>query len=222
MLILLTEAKLLAPSTFGRPDKLQMFSVEITGNKISIMNIKKTITILNYLAIKVETLSKMKAAKLLYYIDKGHLLKYGRLVTGDTYQHQKYGPVPSKILNIINDPETLDDANRDYMDNNISLENNRHRTIKSVSAPDLDQLSNSDQEFTDEVIEKYGHLSAPNLSNISHQEYSWRNSELYDDITIEDIAHELPKEQLKELLLFVQENKETDRFIRAFHGVSVG
>ena len=182
------------------------------------MNIKKTITILNYLATKVNSLSKMKVAKLLYYIDKTHLLAYGRFVTGDSYQHQTYGPVPSKTMSIINDPETLDDENREYLENNISFENNKHRTIKSVSEPDLDNFSISDQESIDSVIEKYGHLSAAKLSKISHSEYSWINSAPYEDIPIADIAHELPKDQLKELLCFVKDNQETDRFIRAMHG----
>src|SRR5712692_1937947 len=51
----------------------------------------------------VRDLTKLKAAKLLYFADKEHLLKHGRPILGDTYYCLPYGPVPSVALNEMSD-----------------------------------------------------------------------------------------------------------------------
>ncbi len=56
----------------------------------------KVINALAYFASHgIRDLTKLKAAKLLYYVDKYHLLKYGRPVIGDHYVCMDFGPVPS-------------------------------------------------------------------------------------------------------------------------------
>ncbi|MFB3902421.1 MAG: Panacea domain-containing protein [Acidobacteriota bacterium] len=58
---------------------------------------------LTFLAANVKGLSKLPAAKLLYFADKYHLTRYGRPVIGDQYVKMEYGPVPSKALDWMND-----------------------------------------------------------------------------------------------------------------------
>ena len=64
----------------------------------------------------VPDLTKLKAAKLLYFADKDHLLEHGRPILGDVYFCIQYGPVPSVALNEMNDaietPEVESDAGR--------------------------------------------------------------------------------------------------------------
>src|SRR5712672_1956972 len=43
----------------------------------------------------VSDLTKLKAAKLFYFADKEHLLRYGRPIIGDVYFALNLGPVPS-------------------------------------------------------------------------------------------------------------------------------
>ncbi|MEO6666974.1 MAG: Panacea domain-containing protein, partial [Nitrospiria bacterium] len=40
-------------------------------------------------------------SKIIYFADKAHLQKYGRLICGDTYVAMKHGPVPSGIYDIL-------------------------------------------------------------------------------------------------------------------------
>src|SRR6266849_2457700 len=51
----------------------------------------------------VRNLTKLKAAKLLYFADREHLLRHGRPILGDVYFCLPYGPVPSLALNEMSD-----------------------------------------------------------------------------------------------------------------------
>ena len=118
------------------------------------MKIRKIITLLNYLSQHIDCLTKLKAAKLIYFIDKFHLTQYGRFVTHDRYSKLPLGPVPSNILNLINDPYTsLTEEDACFLNKNISFENTSYRTISSTSAPDLDELSDSETTIIQQVIE---------------------------------------------------------------------
>ena len=46
---------------------------------------------------------RLKAAKLLYFADNQHLVRYGRPMTGDRYYCLDHEPMPSASLNAIND-----------------------------------------------------------------------------------------------------------------------
>ena len=96
------------------------------------MNIKKLVTVLDYLALKLGSIDKLKAVKLLYYIDKNHFIEYGRFVTNDTYLKLPYGPVPTRILDILNDNENNMFADeKKYLDKYINIDSNTNRNIKS-------------------------------------------------------------------------------------------
>ena len=67
-------------------------------------NLEKLVAFLGFFSAKgVSDLTKLKAAKLLYFADKDHLLKYGRPILGDVYFCLPYGPVPSVALNEMTD-----------------------------------------------------------------------------------------------------------------------
>src|SRR5258706_11420326 len=51
----------------------------------------------------VEDLDTLKSAKLLYFADRAHLLKYGRPIVGDDYYCMKNGPIPTNALGQIQD-----------------------------------------------------------------------------------------------------------------------
>lgn len=60
----------------------------------------------------VRDLTKLKAAKLLYFADKDHLLRFGRPIIGDVYYCLSYGPVPSVALNEMNDAINTESASQ--------------------------------------------------------------------------------------------------------------
>ena len=57
---------------------------------------------LNWFCIKNNNkLNKTKAVKLIFFADRYHLRKYGRLVTSEEYYAMKLGPVASKTYNML-------------------------------------------------------------------------------------------------------------------------
>lgn len=184
------------------------------------MDIKKIVTILNYLAIKITYLTKLKAIKLLYFIDKAHLIRFGRFITNDDYVKLHQGPVHSYILYMINDPALWIRHERDlnYLRSNISFSNCKNRTIKSLKDPDLNELSLSEKKVIDTIISKYGHLHVGQLIELSHKEYFWDILDFNEHITAEKMVHnDISEEQKKELLLVLKEYKEEERILAAIN-----
>src|SRR5208337_1007198 len=63
-------------------------------------NIEKLVHALAYFSTSgIRDLTKLKAAKLLYFADKEHLLEHGTPILGDVYFCMDFGPVPSMSLN---------------------------------------------------------------------------------------------------------------------------
>src|SRR5437899_12988053 len=76
-------------------------------------DVEKASAALLYLASRdLPAFDKGKACKLLFLADKLHLVRYGRPITGDHYWALEHGPVPSTVLNLINDVEKKQPSNR--------------------------------------------------------------------------------------------------------------
>jgi uncharacterized phage-associated protein len=178
------------------------------------MNIRKIVTILNYLSTKLVSLDKLKAVKLLYFIDKLHLLEYGRFVTDDVYIKMKYGPVPTRILDIINDSDNLFNDDKKYLNKYINIDSNNFKNITSKKSPDLNELSKSEIKIIDKVLEEYGKFSSNKLIDISHKEYAWINAQNQDPLNFDDIIIDLPEDKKEELLEHYREYKETNLMMR--------
>ncbi len=176
------------------------------------MDIKKIVSILNFLSQRVNYFTKLKAAKLLYFADKEHLIQYGRSITDDRYIKMKYGPVPTRILNIINYPDEylMEPDNRKYLHTFLTFSEDKRRTINSKLDPDLDDLSKSEIRVLEHVIKQYGHFTASELIKISHKEFAYQNASDGDFLFVGDIVHGLKKEHREELLRFIAEQKRED------------
>ena len=131
-----------------------------------------------------------KLAKILYFADQKHLVKYGRTIVGDEYVPMEYGPVPSTVYNAVKD---INNAQRyklfsKYLDLDLAA---GMRIIKSNCDPDLDELSKSDVDCLDEAIRENKDLSFGELVEKSHKE-AWTNAAQKNlhFIKIEDIATE--------------------------------
>jgi uncharacterized phage-associated protein len=173
------------------------------------MNIRKIVTILNYLSHNVPALTKMKASKLLYFIDKTHFIDFGRFVTFDQYVKMEYGPVPSRILNIINSPEEfiLDKDNRKFFFENITISDDKKRMLKGKCKADTDELSKSELLVTDKIIKKYGKFTVGQLVDISHKEFAWQNAGDADYLSVEDMIHGIEESRRKELTVLYHAEK---------------
>lgn len=128
-----------------------------------------------YLSKKLKSpIDKLAAVKLLFFADRYHLRKYGRLISDDTYYALPHGPVASNSLNIINEVISGENAGVDK------------QYIKTASATsfiavdseyEIEYLSDSDMEALDFVITEFGDKPAWDLRNLTHEYPEWKRFE---------------------------------------------
>jgi uncharacterized phage-associated protein len=150
-------------------------------------NKPKAIEVLLYITSKQRDM--YHALKILYFADKQHLEKYGRLICGDSYVAMEHGPVPSGTYDIIKSargqgisPSDTDIEQIIKLDNNNIIPQREART---------QMLSESDIECLDNAIRQYGDMSFEQLKNISHNEPSYKAAGENDFIPIEELIKQL-------------------------------
>src|SRR3989338_2494978 len=142
---------------------------------------EKFVASLAFFASHAKGVDKLKAAKLLYYADKYHLVRYGKPILGDVYYHLDYGPVPSKALDIMNEAinpyrlRGIPQSNLELLNRYLEVDSKekKHPTFAFKTEPDLDILSESELEALNETIKRYGHYSGRQLIELTHREAAW-------------------------------------------------
>ncbi len=156
-----------------------------------IFNLEKSLQVVLYVSNRLQRKDFHKIFKIIYFADRGHLSKYGRAITGDTYIAMKDGPVPSKIDDIFK--AVRGDS---YFANSEEIV--RFSKLFTVhdwffidpkQEPNLDYLSPTDIEELDESLSKYGSLSWDEIREKSH-DYAWRATVANKQISIENIMLE--------------------------------
>lgn len=130
------------------------------------LNKEKAINSLLFVVNQLEKADKHKTYKILYFADQKHLLRYGRPIIGDTYMKMNFGPVPSFVKNIVDEPiEGLEKVVSIY---------NRY-IIKPLRESNIDFLSESDIECLSESIEENKNLNFSDLTDKSH-DFAYNNT----------------------------------------------
>lgn len=179
-------------------------------------DIEKLIDILTIFSKNHQDLTKLRIAKLLYFIDKYHLQKHGRVVLNDRYYRLPKGPIPGLTLNLLNeffDPEfeyTIDDTriNKIYLSEYLKAVGRYRLKLKKES--NFGALSQSELEIIDEVIKDYGHLKTGDLVEVSHKDATWLETEEPNEIDYRLFLEGMPEDKKKiieGLLLIDNENK---------------
>lgn len=123
----------------------------------------------------VKNLDTMKCAKLLYFADRQHLLKYGRPIVGDDYHVMKDGPIPTLGLKQIQDalsknPSGAHDAAFDEYLRVVRPVWRRYPHFELAKQPDLGVFSDSDLEILEDVTKRLGGKTAWQLREIAHHD----------------------------------------------------
>lgn len=142
---------------------------------------KKATQVLNFFCLKSKSkkLDKLKALKLVYLADRFHYRKYGRFITNDKYYAMEYGPVASNTKDIASLSDYLDESEKKYASEYLSLENDK--SIKSLNEIDNSILSDSDKDALEYIWNKFGNKSNFDLVNITHKYPEWlRHKEKID------------------------------------------
>ena len=127
----------------------------------------------------VSDLTKLKAAKLLYFADKEHLLKYGRPIIGDVYYALNLGPLPSQADDFLEEIEVANAAgpttpeHEEFLRYLDVVQDYWHRYV-ARGEENFRVFSKSDLQILGEVATRYGKLHWKQLVNLSHEEPAYK------------------------------------------------
>lgn len=141
----------------------------------------------NYLLQKCGPCTHGKLCKLIYLVDRYHVVQYGRPVVGGAYNSLPYGPVPSVALDVMEDmamatveepaAPQVDSAFTSRLDQYVEVSiKGRNPVYIARAAETHPMLSDSDREALDHVATKYGTYSWSQLVTLTHQHVAWKNT----------------------------------------------
>lgn len=132
-------------------------------------NKEKIGVLLAYIAFHTENINLRKLLKLVFLIDESYVTEKGYPLTWLDYYVWKKGPVAVDVYKIKNNTESIFN---DYV-YSVKSENGKY-IIKPTNNFSFDkglmQFSENQISFIDNILSKYGALSADELSDITHQE----------------------------------------------------
>lgn len=107
-----------------------------------------------------------KLNKILWYLDTFAFLKSGKAVSGNTkYVKRKYGPVPQRILTVLEDLEvekTILIKESEYYDGKFK------RNYIVLKAPDEAIFTADERELIDDIAQAVCRRTAKEISDLSH------------------------------------------------------
>ena len=158
---------------------------------------EKAVETILYIANRAPHPDIYHVLKIMYFADKEHLSKYGRLICNDTYIAMNNGPVPSGTYDIIK--HVRGDGYHPCIDEHASKSFDVHPKPDNKMVPlrmaDLDFQRESDIECLNDSIAQYGRLSFGELKELSHDK-AFESADVNDEIPIEAIAATLKDGEL--------------------------
>lgn len=152
-------------------------------------------------------LGKVKLMKLIYFLDFMHLKEYGTPVTYDTYVHLEHGPIPSTILNLVNN--VIDDIDSAELSDTISIEPQKDYNMYRISPTrpfvekDRDYLSESEIEILEKICAKFGNRNTDFIEKASHNEAPWNETIFSQEIPYTLAANDPDSKVQKEDIEFL-------------------
>lgn len=128
-------------------------------------------------------LTKLKAAKLLYFADQRHLFKFGRPITGDRYIAMDLGPVPESAYQLIGrlgEPPEADDPGYRAAVARLEIHKGvmrKYAVLRAVQKPDLDVFSDSEIDVLQNIVNEFGTRKASELVNLTHGHAAYKRAD---------------------------------------------
>lgn len=185
-------------------------------------NIEKVANAIIFFVDKnIEHFGKTKLMKLMYFADKEHLEKYGRVMFYDDYRKLPRGPVATLTYNIISSTDANDgDDFKSYVDNFSSFIEIQKKDINQKNSAtrfnpknsfDNTFFSKSEIEILENIAKKYKTYTKEQISEESHLLKEYINTDMNDFIDIADMTE---NKKLKEYLSFWRnEHKEFNKML---------
>lgn len=150
-------------------------------------NIEKAKAVLLYISSQLTNPDFLKIFKILYFAEREHLAKYGRLIVGDTYIAMKHGPVPSFIYDVLKYLRGEGIYNPAYDPFVKALTVDKNYFVSTKEQVDLEELSKSDLECLNKSIAENKSYDFDTLSKKSHDE-AWKQADPDDEMNLLKIA----------------------------------
>jgi len=151
---------------------------------------EKALNAILWIAKRIPSPTFHSISKLLYFADRIHLERYGRLISGDSYVAMKHGPVPSGAYDIMKAVRGDGTCAVEEEAQEAFTVDGRHDVIPRREANET-LFSESDLECLHEAIARYGSLSFKALTDLSH-DAAWDAADENDIIELEQIIATLP------------------------------
>ncbi|MQS89676.1 DUF4065 domain-containing protein [Lactobacillus salsicarnum] len=126
-----------------------------------------------------KNLSKTKLNKLLFYADFYNFQKTSNSLTGASYKHDHFGPVPTDFELLYT--QLSDDGVIDM----VPFENMHGEKIISKKEFNSDNFTSSEIQILNEVLKKFSKFNAKEISQYSHQESAFKETKLKENISYE-------------------------------------
>ena len=140
-------------------------------------SLEKMAAMVSYMAGRSSDLYKTKLNKLLFYADFVNFYRRGMSISGSTYVHLPYGPVPDGY------EETLETLNH-YGVIDISKQNSADLVVSGDNSA-TDFLTPEEKGTLDWVLDSFGAMSAGQLTEFSHRERAYKDTRAGEEIAYE-------------------------------------
>ncbi len=127
---------------------------------------KATQAAAQFLNLSSGRMNYMKLIKLLYMLDRGALLGWGRPVTFDSYFSMKLGPVLSEVRDLITEQRNPD-LEPGFWGSHIS--DPSRFFVGLVDDPGSDELSEAEMQLIESIWKEYGHFPPFHLVEHLHK-----------------------------------------------------
>jgi uncharacterized phage-associated protein len=124
-----------------------------------------------FLKLRGSRISYLKLIKLLYFLDREALLRWGRPVTTDRYVSMDNGPVVSRIYDLIREePAPGSDPIWHHF-----ISTPQGWEVVLTAQPEPAELSSAEEMLIDEIYAKHGKMSRWDLVRLSHELPEWQD-----------------------------------------------
>lgn len=145
------------------------FGDEGVFNGYRVFSRDKLAAMMEYLTSKGHHVYKTSLNKLLFYSDLTNFYLLNRGMSGTVYHNRPYGPVADPAAPIL----------RELIDQDRVVIAPRTQTLQAgdTAAPNADVLTDDERKVLDWVAETYGPMTAGQVSEFSHKEMAYKNTE---------------------------------------------
>ena len=162
--------------------------LEVSVRKIPQENVKKFKETLLYILSKVGSrpnIGQTVLYKLLYFIDFDYYERFEDQLIGATYIKNTYGPTPISFAKIIKEMEKRGDIVE------VKSKYFGHDQTKyiAVREADVSKFKGNELKHIDDELERLAHLTARQLSELSHSDTPWKVAKERDIINYEHVFY---------------------------------